>query len=110
MNRVSAEKAAADSRAIATNPEYRTLVIEVDVTDPKQVDNMVAKVSKEFGRIDYAVNSAGVSQLDDSVLHAPLFYCSVIHADPTPHRSHTKGVPTSHKVPLPISSAYWKSM
>ena len=67
MNRASAEKAAAESTSIATNPDYRAIVIEVDVTDPKQVDNMVSKVSKEFGRIDYAVNSAGVSQLDESL-------------------------------------------
>ena len=63
MNRASAEKAAAES--IATHADYyRAIVIEVDVTDPTQVDNMVSEASKEFGRIDYAVNSAGVSQLD----------------------------------------------
>ena len=72
MNRASAEKAATESISIATNPDYRAIAIEVDVTDPEQVDNMVSKVSKEFGRIDYAVNSAGVSQLDDSVLHTPI--------------------------------------
>ena len=73
MNIASAGKAAAESKSIATNPEYRAIVIEVDITDAKQVENMVSKVSKEFGRIDYAVNSAGVSQLDESVHHAPLF-------------------------------------
>ena len=72
MNRASVEKAAAESMSIATNPDYRAIAIEVDVTDPTQVDNMVSRVSKDFGRIDYAVNSAGVSQLDRSVLHAPL--------------------------------------
>ena len=73
MSLASAGKAAAESKSIATNPEYRAIVIEVDITDPKQVENMVSKVSEEFGRIDYAVNSAGVSQLDESVHHAPLF-------------------------------------
>ena len=73
INRASAEKAAAESMTIATNPNYRAIVIEVDVTDPTQVNKMVSRVGKEFGRIDYAVNSAGVSQLDRSLLHAPLF-------------------------------------
>ena len=71
MNRASAEKAAAESMSVATNPDYRAIAIEVDVTDPTQVENMVSKVSKEFGRVDYAVNSAGVSQLHESTLHAP---------------------------------------
>lgn len=34
--------------------------IETDVTDSKQVRNMVRKTARQFGRLDMAVNNAGV--------------------------------------------------
>jgi len=37
------------------------LVVEADVTDPGAVDAMVASVVERFGRLDAAVNAAGVS-------------------------------------------------
>jgi 3-oxoacyl-[acyl-carrier protein] reductase len=37
----------------------RSLAIKCDVTDSKQVQNMVSKVIAEFGRIDILVNDAG---------------------------------------------------
>lgn len=36
------------------------LSIPVDVTDPEQVDQMVAKTVAEFGRLDIAINNAGI--------------------------------------------------
>lgn len=37
------------------------LALEVDVTDDTQIKAMVAAAVEEFGRIDYAVNAAGIS-------------------------------------------------
>ena len=55
----SAEK----SSKFATNPEYSAIAIRVDVTDPTSVQAMVDTTVREFGRIDYSVNSAGVCSL-----------------------------------------------
>ncbi len=61
MNKAAAEAVALESREIATNKEYKTLVMQVDVTKEVEVDRMVEEMVREFGRIDYAFNSAGVS-------------------------------------------------
>ena len=55
-----AAKVAEASKGLAINKDYRTLVIAVDVTDPTSVQRMVDETVKEFGRIDYNVNAAGV--------------------------------------------------
>lgn len=60
MNRAAAEAAALESREMATNAGYKTLVVQVDVTKEAEVDCMVEETVREFGRIDYAFNSAGV--------------------------------------------------
>ena len=56
----AALRAANASGAIATNKAYRVLVIHVDVTSETEVEDMVKRAQGEFGRIDYAVNCAGV--------------------------------------------------
>ena len=61
MDKAAAETAALESRTLATNPQYRVLVVQVDVTKEAEVDRMVEETVREFGRIDYAFNSAGVS-------------------------------------------------
>lgn len=61
MNEAAAEAVALESRSVATNKAYRTLVLQVDVTKEAEVDRMVRETVREFGRIDYAFNSAGVS-------------------------------------------------
>lgn len=41
--------------------DFRAIAIHVDVTQEDSVQKMVDAVVKEFGRIDYSVNSAGAS-------------------------------------------------
>ncbi|KAL8846844.1 MAG: hypothetical protein Q9221_008102 [Calogaya cf. arnoldii] len=64
-----AAKVAEASKGLAINKDYRTLVIAVDVTDPTSVQRMVDETVKEFGRIDYNVNAAGI----DNDAHAPMY-------------------------------------
>ena len=45
----------------ARHAEYQALAVKVDVTDTDSVQGLVTSAVKEFGRIDYAVHSAGVS-------------------------------------------------
>lgn len=56
----AAQQSADRSVDYATNQAYYPLAIEVDVTDLKSVERMVARVMETFKRIDYCVNSAGV--------------------------------------------------
>lgn len=60
INLEAAERAAEESLGLATNPDYRAISIHVDVTRETDVGDMVQKTRREFGRIDYAVNCAGV--------------------------------------------------
>ncbi|KAI0393709.1 short-chain dehydrogenase/reductase SDR [Xylariaceae sp. FL0594] len=60
LNKDAAEAVARESEELATNAEYKTLVLGVNVTDAAAVDDMVRAAVSAFGRIDYAVNSAGV--------------------------------------------------
>ena len=60
INRQGARETAEKSKQYAKHPEYRALSVAVDVTDADSVQNMVHLALKEFGRIDYSVNSAGV--------------------------------------------------
>ncbi len=57
----AATAASEQSRGIATAEGYETLAIRVDVRDRGSVRSMIEEVKKRFGRLDYAVNSAGVS-------------------------------------------------
>ncbi|USP76268.1 uncharacterized protein yc1106_03542 [Curvularia clavata] len=42
------------------SPEISIKTFELDVTDEKAVDDSIEKTAKEFGRLDYAVNNAGI--------------------------------------------------
>ncbi|KAI1299883.1 hypothetical protein F5Y03DRAFT_243144 [Xylaria venustula] len=57
----AALKTASDSRASATNPDFRAEAIQVDVTLPEAVQKATAYMVETFGRIDYCVNGAGVT-------------------------------------------------
>jgi len=63
INVQGVQETAEKSKHHATHPDYRALGVRVDVTDPASVQDMVDVAVKEFGRIDYSVNSAGVSDI-----------------------------------------------
>lgn len=54
---VEAEKTAAE---IADTNKVKTIAIKTDVTDPQQVDQMVAQITGEFGKLDIAFCNAGI--------------------------------------------------
>lgn len=72
LDEKNAASSAEESKQFATNEKYRTAVVKVDVADAGEVQAMVNFVVREFGRLDYAVNSAGVSQ---DYLSAPVRTC-----------------------------------
>ncbi|KAI0390773.1 hypothetical protein F5Y17DRAFT_443230 [Xylariaceae sp. FL0594] len=57
----AATKVAADSKASATNPDFRAEAVQVDVTVPDSVQHAVSYMVETFGRIDYCANTAGVT-------------------------------------------------
>ena len=60
INEEGALAAAEHSKDFAENANFKAIAVTVDITDEASVDNMVQTALKEFGRIDYSVNSAGV--------------------------------------------------
>ena len=60
LDKNSADKALADSLTVAKHANYRAIASQVDVTDDGSVNNLILETVREFGRIDYAVNCAGV--------------------------------------------------
>lgn len=60
LNEEGAKQAAAESKKYAKHAEYRAIAVRLDITDEESVKSLVATTVKEFGRIDYAVNSAGI--------------------------------------------------
>ncbi|KAL8877856.1 MAG: hypothetical protein Q9198_004214 [Flavoplaca austrocitrina] len=63
-----AAKVAETSKGLATNKDYRTLVLPVDVTDPTSVQHMVDETIRVFGRIDHNVNAAGIDNDSDTAI------------------------------------------
>ena len=73
---ISEQKAletAEECKKFANNPEFRAIAIGLDVTDPTSVQRMIDTAIKDFGRVDYNVNTAGVSATWSFVLGAHLF-------------------------------------
>lgn len=60
INKEGALAAAEESKKLAKDASFKAIAVKVDITDEASVDNMVQTALKEFGRIDYSVNSAGV--------------------------------------------------
>lgn len=54
------EKAA---QSLAEQYGVKTLPLQLDVTDPEQVDKAIAQTVAHFGRLDHAVNAAGIAGL-----------------------------------------------
>ena len=62
INLSNAQAAVEASKSFISNPAYRALAVAVNVEDLQSVQDMVKTTFSEYGRIDYLVNSAGVSQ------------------------------------------------
>ncbi|KAK2608439.1 hypothetical protein QQS21_003007 [Conoideocrella luteorostrata] len=67
MNEETARQSSEESKKYASNKDYKTTTFTMNVQDDKSVQDMVDFVVREFGRLDYAVNAAGV----DNGVHAP---------------------------------------
>jgi 3-oxoacyl-[acyl-carrier protein] reductase len=63
VNYVSNAKAAQDVVRKAKEMGVRAIAVQADVADEDAVVQMVARVKKEFGRIDILIHSAGISGL-----------------------------------------------
>jgi NAD(P)-dependent dehydrogenase (short-subunit alcohol dehydrogenase family) len=61
INLDAANQVAALSQAAATAPGFRAEAVHVDVTVEESVSKAVSHTVKQFGRIDYCINCAGVS-------------------------------------------------
>ena len=62
-----------DDKGNAVAEELGGLYVRCDVTDPDQVDSMVARTVETFGTLDVAFNNAGISPPDDdSILETGL--------------------------------------
>lgn len=66
LNLPALEEVAKECQAAATNTQFRSVAKIVDVTNEEDVIAMLADFVKQFGRLDYAANIAGVrrSMLD----------------------------------------------
>ena len=54
-----------DEKGAAVAAELGGLYVRCDVTDPEQVDAMVARTVEAYGSVDIAFNNAGISPPDD---------------------------------------------
>ncbi|KAF4945678.1 hypothetical protein FSARC_14393 [Fusarium sarcochroum] len=68
LDEESATLTAEESKTFATHKDYKTAVVKVDVRNIDEVQRMVDYAIEQFGRLDYAINSAGV----DNGKHAPV--------------------------------------
>ena len=63
MNTENAISTAEESKQFASHPEYQSTHFTMNVNDEVSVQAMVDFVVEKFGRLDYAVNGAGVSEI-----------------------------------------------
>jgi NAD(P)-dependent dehydrogenase (short-subunit alcohol dehydrogenase family) len=61
MNEESAKTSSEESVKYASNRDYQTTIFKMNVQDAESVEAMVDFVVKNYGRLDYCVNAAGVS-------------------------------------------------
>ncbi|KAH9997690.1 NAD(P)-binding protein [Xylariaceae sp. FL0662B] len=60
LNFKAAAETALECEAVATNPDFHSDAIQIDVAIPDSVQSAMNKMVDVFGRIDYCVNGAGV--------------------------------------------------
>lgn len=63
MDEETAKVSSEESKRFASNKEYKTSTFKMNVQDNQSVQDMIDHVIKEYGRLDYAVNAAGVSKI-----------------------------------------------
>lgn len=59
----AASTVVAELQQVASNPSFKATQYALDVVDAKSVQMMITKVVEEFGRVDYAVNCAGIGAI-----------------------------------------------
>lgn len=57
---IDIEEAQKTAKELADNHGVKTIAIQTDVTNPKEVDAMVKEVVDTFGKLDVAFNNAGI--------------------------------------------------
>ncbi|OTB01302.1 hypothetical protein M426DRAFT_323573 [Hypoxylon sp. CI-4A] len=60
LNLQAAQKAASEAQAVATNPVFKVLVVELDVAIEESVKHAISYMMESFERIDYCVHTAGI--------------------------------------------------
>ena len=60
INKQSVEKATEEITKAASHPAFRVFANVVDVASEDAIEEMTKTAVQTFGRIDFAVNSAGV--------------------------------------------------
>ncbi|KAI5918406.1 NAD(P)-binding protein [Camillea tinctor] len=60
LNVDTARETVAECQAVATNPKFKGSAVHVDVTNEESVVSLFSETTRELGRIDYCVNSAGI--------------------------------------------------
>ncbi|KAI1084495.1 oxidoreductase [Whalleya microplaca] len=80
MNETTAKASSEESKKYA-NGDYKTTTFKMNVQDEKSVQDMVDFVVKEFGRLDYAINAAGV----DNGVNAPIAETDIDNFDRIMH-------------------------
>ncbi|PNP38828.1 hypothetical protein TGAMA5MH_09051 [Trichoderma gamsii] len=59
----AASTVVAELQQVASNSSFKATQYALDVVDAKSVQMMITKVVEEFGRVDYAVNCAGIGAI-----------------------------------------------
>jgi short-subunit dehydrogenase involved in D-alanine esterification of teichoic acids len=62
MNEESAKATSKESVQYASDKDYQTSTFAMNVQDAESVEAMVSFVVEKYGRLDYCVNAAGVSE------------------------------------------------
>jgi short-subunit dehydrogenase involved in D-alanine esterification of teichoic acids len=68
MNEEWAKSASKESEKYASDGDYQTSTFAMNVQDAESVEAMVSFVVEQYGRLDYCVNAAGVSEHADLIL------------------------------------------